>query len=324
MTEKQKLIEAFKSLDFEALDNLLDDDRSYMDVTKDLFLSTLKQELENHSDLNSYEKVVEGFCKFCNKGCKAYKFKAENSPSLNLFFEEKNGKVTDIYLCNALEVETPDENESDIFFSFYEEEKVDFKPTTKYLIHLQKIEKSVEEFNNLASIGLVPVEEVVHWYNKTKVLANEIQLNAPFKSFEYKAHEYIDSIYSKVSSLVHYYNENHIAQKALREYQEFDKENEKMLISWLLNYREDNFFPLKKTVNWEKTGIIILETEPEIVIDCLDCLDSFLFDEIYYKHYNEMMTKYEPTKEQYKLEGDFVPYSLESYLKIHNKYLDLL
>src|SRR5690606_1326478 len=104
MTEKLKLIQAFKSLDFDTLEDLLDDNRSYMDVPKDLFLSTLKQKLEVYSDLKSYEKVVEGICDHCNKGCKAYKFKAENLPSLNLFFEEKDNKVTDIYLCNALKV----------------------------------------------------------------------------------------------------------------------------------------------------------------------------------------------------------------------------
>ena len=46
MTEKQKLIEAFKSLDFEKLQNLLNDNRSYMDVSKYLFLSTLKQKID--------------------------------------------------------------------------------------------------------------------------------------------------------------------------------------------------------------------------------------------------------------------------------------
>ena len=43
MTEKQKIVEAFKSLDFDALQNILDDNRSYMDVSKGLFLSTLKE-----------------------------------------------------------------------------------------------------------------------------------------------------------------------------------------------------------------------------------------------------------------------------------------
>lgn len=322
MTEKQKLIQAFKSLDFDTLEKLLDDNKSYMDVSKSTFLNALRKEIERHEDLKRYELVEEGICDHCNKGCKAYKFKTENCPSLNLFFEEKKGMVTDIYLCNALKVETPDENDWDIYFIFYEEEKVNFKPTIEYSIHLQRIQKSIEEFNNLNSIGLVPVQEVVHWYNKMKALANELNLNDPFASLKYKAYKHIDSLYSKVSNLVHNYNENHLAQNALREYHNFDKENEKMLVSWLLNHKDKYFFSLKKTDNWEKTGIIILETEQNLVVDCLDCLDSFLFDEIYEKHRTEIMSKYEPTKEHYEMNGGSVTYNLESYLKLHNKYLD--
>ena len=123
--------------------------------------------------------------------------------------------------------------------------------------------------------------------------------------------------------MVHNYNKNHIAQKALREYQKLDKENEKMLVSWLLNHKDNYFFSLKKTDNWEKTGIIILETEPNLVVDCFDCLDSFLFDEIYDKHHTKIMAKYEPTKEHYELNGGSVAYSLESFLKLHNKYSEL-
>ena len=79
MSEKQQIIQAFKSLDFEALHNLLDNKRSYMDVSKDLFLSKLKQKLDEYSDLYLYEKVIEGTCDHCNKGCKAYKFKPEGA-----------------------------------------------------------------------------------------------------------------------------------------------------------------------------------------------------------------------------------------------------
>lgn len=118
MTEKQKLIEAFKSLDFEALQSLLDDNRSYIDVYKDLFLSTLKQKIDEYEDLKSYENVVVGTCNHCNKGCKAYKFKAENLQSLPLYFEEKDGNVTDIYLCNAFKEDKPVKDDWNIYFSF--------------------------------------------------------------------------------------------------------------------------------------------------------------------------------------------------------------
>lgn len=36
------------------------------------------------------------------------------------------------------------------------------------------------------------------------------------------------------------------------------------------------------------------------------------------------MAKYEPTKEHYELNGGSVEYSLENFLRLYNKYLDIL
>ena len=58
MTEKQQIVEAFKSLDFDTLQNILDDNRSYMDVSKDLFLSTLKQKIDEYENLKSDLKFI--------------------------------------------------------------------------------------------------------------------------------------------------------------------------------------------------------------------------------------------------------------------------
>ena len=323
MSEKYQLIQAFKSLDFEELGNLLDDNRSYMEVTKTLFLSTLKQKLANYKDLISYEKVEEGICGKCNKGCKAYKFKAQNFPSLNLFFEEKNGKVTDIYLCNSLKTETTDESNWDIFFSFYDEEKVNFSPTIKYSINIQKIDEAIKEFNNLESMGLTTINDVAHWYNKHKFLADELELNNPFVSRKHKAFDHIDSLYNKVSDLVHNYNNNHLAREAFEQYHQLNRTDEKSIVSWLLKHKDKYFFSLKKTNNWRKTGIIILETEPNLVVDCSDYLDSFIFDDIYKHHHSQIMTRYEPTDEHFEKNDGTIKWSLESYLKLHNKYLDL-
>jgi hypothetical protein len=324
MTEKQKLIEAFKSLDFDALQNLLDDNRSYMDVSKDLFLSTLKQKIDEYEDIKSYENVVEGTCNHCNKGCKAYKFKAKNLPSLPLYFEEKDGKVTDIYLCNALKEDNPDKHDWDIYFSFYEEEKVDFKPSVEHLIILQRVEKAVEEFNNLEKNGLVPIEEVVHWYDKYKLLAKELELDNPFIRIKYKAYEHINSLYSEVSNVVHNFRKNDLAKNALDIYHKIKTENEKSLIQWLLENENNYFFDLKKTDNWEKTGFLILETNPNLLVDCNGYLDGFFLSEIYYNHLEEIMEKYQPTNEHFEQNGGSVECSLKSYLKLYNKYLDLL
>lgn len=324
MTEKQQILEAFKSLDFDTLQNLLDDNKSYMEVSKDLFLSTLKEKIDGYENLKSYENVVEGICNHCNKGCKAYMFKAENFPSLPLYFEEKDGKIIDIYLCNSLKYDNSDKDNWNISFSFYEEEKVAFKPTMEYSITLQRIEKAVEEFNYLESLGLVPIQDVVHWYNKYKLLAKELDLDNPFDKIKYKAYEHIDSLYGIVSNLVRSLKKNDLAKNALDVYSKIQTENEKSLVEWLLENNKNYFSELKKTDNWEKTGFLILETNPNLLVDCMGYLEGFIFNEIYDNHLQEIMEKYKPTIEHFEQNGGSVECSLESYLKLHNKYLDLL
>lgn len=324
MTEKQLLIQAFKSLDFDALENLLDDNKPYMDVPKVLFLSTIKKEIDQLKNLNSYTEVIEGTCNSCHKGSIAYKFKAEGYPSLNLFFEEKNGKVTDIRLCNELKVDLPDENERNIYFSFYEDEKVNFTPTIQHLIILQRIEKAIDDFNKLESMGLVSIQEVLHWFNNMRYLADELNLGNLFKCRKYKAFKHIDSLYYKVSNMVDNYTNNQVAQDALREYDELDKEDEKMIVRWLLKHKHKYFYSPEQPDNWQKTGIIVLETKPNLIVDCSDFLDSFKFPQIYYNLNEEIMNRYQPTPEHFDQNGGRVICSLENYLKLHNKYLDLL
>ena len=289
-----------------------------------LFLSRLKQKIDSFNDLQSYQNITKGICNHCNKGCEAYKFHSDNFPSLSLFFEEINGEVKDIYLCHALETETNDSNENDIYFKFYEEEKVGFKPSLDHLIRLQRVEKAVEEFNYLQSVGLIPLLEVIHWYNRMKNLANDLYLNEPYVSYEYRSYIHINHLYSEVSYLVHNYNEHHLIKSALDIYYKIDKEDEREIVKWLIENKDIYLFPLKKTENWENTGIFILDTNPNLIVDCIDFIDSYLFEEIYENQLDEIMKKYKPTKEYFDQNKDGVEYSLEVYLKSHQKYLDLL
>jgi hypothetical protein len=324
MSEKQELIEAFKKLDFEALDILLDDDTSYMDVPKKLFLKRLSKEIIKYDKLNTYESVKEGICGFCNKGCKAYKFSAKDCPSLNLFFEENNGKVTDIYICNDLNVESSDENEWDIYLNFYEEEKVDFKPSLQYNINIQKVEVCIEEYNALVVNGFVTSQDLVYWYNKYKTLISELDLVDPFLRQPYKAFEKLDNTYTNVYALVHNFNQNSLAIEALEEYQNINKHNERSNVKWLLKYKNEKSYSLEKTDNWKKTGFIILRNNPTIIIDCSNCLGSFLFEDLYSNLKDSLLKKYEPTEQQYRQNEGSVNYNLETFLKLHKKYLDLL
>lgn len=323
MTEKQKIIQAFKSQDFEALHSLLEDNMAYMDVPKSLFLSTLKYHLEMFGALTSFESVIEGVCDQCNKGCKAYKFKADNRPSLDLYFEETNGKITDIYLCNSIKVETPDDNDVSMYFRFYEDEKVNFSPTKQYTLNLLKIEETFKDFSQFEKMDVVPVKDLMNWYNKNKFFKDALNTNDPFDFKEYKAYLKIKTLFNDIFVLTHNYLENKRAKEALTTLCEINKEDEKSIVKWLIDYKDIFFFSLKKTENWEETRLIMMETTPNILVDSSDFLDSFFFDEIYTKHFFEIMDKYEPTPEQIEKNGGSFQYNLETYLSVNKIYSEL-
>jgi hypothetical protein len=91
-------------------------------------------------------------------------------------------------------------------------------------------------------MGLVPVQEVIYWYNKYNFLAEELELNDPFVSLKYNAFKYIDTLYTKVANLVHNYNENAVAQEALAVFNQLEKDDEKVLLNGYLDMTKSSFF----------------------------------------------------------------------------------
>ena len=326
MTKKQRIINAFKNLDFETLEVLLDDEKPYMDVPKKTFLEALKSGVRSSKGLLSYETIEEGICNSCHKGCKAYRLAAKNQPSLDLFFEGTDENVTDIYLCNDIKFDGY-ENEEDhprIYFDFYEEEKVTFSPSLEYLLNTQDIDQAIEEYCGLEEKGLVSIEDILYWFNQYKHIENQInERDDSFERKKYKPYVAIEILFLQVSEVINNYKKNNLAKRLLKSYYELDVNNEKSIIKWLLENRRNYFYPLKQTPNWKNTGILILDTEPNLVVDCSDFLDSFLYYDIFDHHYSEMMTKYKPTKEHFEQHPNGIDLSLEAFIKLHKAHLDL-
>lgn len=240
-----------------------------------------------------------------------------------MFIEENQGVVNNIYLCDDLKVENPQEKEMIFCFGFYEDEKVTFKPSVDFIINLQKADKAIEDFYALVELGLIPYERILNWHYRTKELADDLDLGNALKLKEYKSFLEIDELYTTVKRLKHNYDKKHIAQEALDKYNKIDQSDERSIIKWLLEHENFYIYSLKKTKNWKKTGILILETEPNLVIDCSECIESFIFDDTYRTHLYDIMEKYEPTNEHYEQHLDGIECDLKTYLKLHNKYLDL-
>ena len=98
---RSKIINAIKTFDIDALDLLLDDDKSYMDVTKSLFLTTLERRFESAKEdgCTAFDDVFFGVCAECDKGEEAMTFLSNSGYYLDIFMEEENNSINDIRVC---------------------------------------------------------------------------------------------------------------------------------------------------------------------------------------------------------------------------------
>ena len=135
MDKKKEIIKAFENLDADMLDILLNDNQSYMDVTKEMFVEELRQYFKrNKSDYKSenYFKAYPGQCTKCNKGKTGYSFiNSQNECYMSFLFEENEEDFTDIYKCSSFDTyEKEIENEWGGIF-FYDDDNVSYLPTEK-------------------------------------------------------------------------------------------------------------------------------------------------------------------------------------------------
>lgn len=96
------MIKAIAEMNITLLDVVLDDDRAYMDVSKELFLKKLNNEFEDlkGNGINKFEIIKKGTCASCYKGCGGYTFLTKNNDFLDLLFIENNNEIEDLFLCS--------------------------------------------------------------------------------------------------------------------------------------------------------------------------------------------------------------------------------
>jgi hypothetical protein len=299
-----------------------------MDVPKQLFLDKLREELQDSIEkgLTAYQEILTGTCGNCYKGCNAYSFYSEGFPYLNLYFDVKNDKVHDIHLCHKIVGLGKDVNIDDIYFRFFEEDKVDFKSGLQYLIDKQQADKAVEDFKAICASSYVDIEDLNYWKTKYKEIVKPYGFNGIFSIGAYKAFLEFDDICKPVFRLLEFYEENDYANGALEEYNNLDSSNEKEVVYWVLTHdKKTLYFDADASPNWEKTGTIKLnfKSAKSISVNCSSCLNALRFSKFHSNLKNNLIEKYQPTKEQYA-QRERIEYGLVSHLKVHGKYLDIL
>jgi hypothetical protein len=67
MSNKKAIIKAITEMNIAVLDAVLDNDKAYMEVSKELFIKTLSNEFESlkKQGVTKFEKVSKGTCNEC-------------------------------------------------------------------------------------------------------------------------------------------------------------------------------------------------------------------------------------------------------------------
>lgn len=176
----QNQLEAFlyymAKMDTGMLSEVLDDNKTYQDADKVLFIERLTDVIEKFKDWGAETKLeaISGECgnKKCNsKGCRGYTFLANSSGlHLDLIIKNKNGQILDIYCCPYFITETIElDPDKSLSIEIYPDEEADFKPTEKYLMDLHRYNNACDEILKNEST-LLDLNFAEKWLEKHKEL----------------------------------------------------------------------------------------------------------------------------------------------------------
>lgn len=309
MSKTETVVKAIEKMNIDLLDLILNTNKSYMDVSKEQFLSKLSSEFGKlkNKGITEFNNVSKGNCQKCYKDYSGYTFSTKNNDYLDLLFLEKENEITDIIQCTKFNNEDKLTKENNIFLYFKKDYRINYKPTSKLSFEQIEIEKAELEFKEFEN-QIIDLKTLENWKNKWSELFNSVR----YKIIDYSFVPSFISTYSNTQQILFLKKEKYLAEKALTEFNNFEISEHKKLINWLLKFKENQVFNTStsytKTDNITKTNFIIFKNEEDIfndglkyynniVIDIKGYLNSIKFGEIYSKYYYEFYTEIEDKQE---------------------------
>ncbi|MEY3500891.1 MAG: hypothetical protein RL308_2560 [Bacteroidota bacterium] len=108
-TQLDAVLYFLQRLDIDMVSNVLEDNRTYQNFEKPLFIKKLDAALNEFIEAgDTYLNRYKGSCnsKSCNYKCKGYSFVGNNSASyFDLIIDVKDGVINDIYECFSFKCE---------------------------------------------------------------------------------------------------------------------------------------------------------------------------------------------------------------------------
>lgn len=102
-TRLQAIVYFMAKLDAEMIDDLLENDKTYQDFPKHVFMHKLMLAFEQFEEQQQNElKTYKGWCSGCSIGCSGYTFLAKNGMYMDVLFKTNGNEIEDIYQCYSL------------------------------------------------------------------------------------------------------------------------------------------------------------------------------------------------------------------------------
>lgn len=297
MTKKDHIIKAITEMNVALLEVILDNNRSYVDVPKEIFLKEFYKKTERlkNKGFTKFHNVVKGTCQKCYAGCAGYSFLTESMDYLDLLIQEEEEGFIDITQCINLKNQESIAKGKVIFLNFKKDIKSSYIPTSHHLSLQKSIEKAELEFKSFEN-KIISLETLENWHNKWRELSEVVK----YMRLDYHFVASFLSTYFNTQNILTLKTESAIADEALMEWDTFKPSEERKLIGWLKKYSGNEVFNASssytKTDNWREIKYLLfknsedsldegLKSYENVVMDVSRYLNAIKFGEIYSKYY---------------------------------------
>lgn len=296
---KESFIRAVSKMDLATLDLILEDNISYQDTTKTIFIEKLGKIFRKLNKKNSFLIPSEGKC--CSEECSnknnlGVSFTGDKTGDYFSFIIEQNenGSIKDIYNCYEFctDKNSISENNRQYGVTVYEDEKIDFKPSATFTYLNEKCSKAIYEINR-AEEDFISSKEIINWINNYKSLY--CSFNLP--PILFKTQNSFYNLYTDVKKIGDFLNFEEVAIVALDEFEKINLGDDIQILKWLLIYDElhnkihfNNYGYITKK-NRKKgykkiSKIVPTRFKIDIMQNCIQ------LSKILNEYYNEMLNKY--------------------------------
>lgn len=304
--KKDLIVDAIASMNIAALKILLDDDKTYVDTTKEIFLNKLELLFEDFKlSGDTALKIENGTCgssQCSNCGEKVYRFVGNQSKNYFDFIFEMNGKtIVEISYCFLFKTNIKSDNLGEpVYIEIDRDDRIDFNKSPEYLELYNATQVAYCEIISNPPI-LLNIESMDLFIQKYSNLYHCIICNGDYNDFQMKWDNFLN-IFTSILNIKKYLTSSDYTEILLANNFLEQTSHEQDLIDWVLKY-ENNFHLTPYEIKWcfeRQNEFLICKLSSEIHFYGEQFNHVYDFVTSYRKHEKDLLEKYNTyTEEEY-------------------------